>query len=96
LGLAIAVVVKLTKQPLMRLNAYGQQSKNGGTSHPTTTTATLTATVSYAKAVPAKRQDWRRNKMVNKLYNSGDRIVWENQMEMLDDIWEARKKAIRN
>lgn len=23
---------------------------------------------------------------------AGDRIVWENSMEMLDDIWAARKE----
>jgi hypothetical protein len=28
--------------------------------------------------------------MVDKLNHAGDRIVWENPMEMLDDIWKAR------
>ncbi len=30
--------------------------------------------------------------MVDKLNAAGDRIVWETPMEMLDDIWLARKQ----
>ena len=30
--------------------------------------------------------------MVDKLNAAGDRIIWENPMEMLDDIWLARKQ----
>lgn len=30
--------------------------------------------------------------MVDKLNHAGDRIVWETPMEMLDDIWLARKQ----
>ena len=30
--------------------------------------------------------------MIDKLNHAGDRIVWENPMEMLDDIWLARKQ----
>jgi hypothetical protein len=30
--------------------------------------------------------------VVDKLNHAGDRIVWENPMEMLDDIWLARKQ----
>lgn len=30
--------------------------------------------------------------MVDKLNAAGDRIVWETPIEMLDDIWLARKQ----
>lgn len=33
--------------------------------------------------------------MTNKLNHVGDRILWENSMEMLDDIWLARKERDR-
>lgn len=30
--------------------------------------------------------------VTDKLNHAGDRIIWENPMEMLDDIWLARKQ----
>lgn len=30
--------------------------------------------------------------MVDKLNAAGDRIIWETPIEMLDDIWLARKQ----
>lgn len=30
--------------------------------------------------------------MTDKLNDVGDRVVWENPTEMLDDIWAARKE----
>jgi hypothetical protein len=33
--------------------------------------------------------------MTDKLNKAGDRIIWMNQMEMLDDIWLARQERDR-
>jgi len=33
--------------------------------------------------------------MTDKLNHVGDRIIWENPMEMLDDIWLARQERDR-